>query len=314
MSFFSVLLALLIEQAQPLSRGNPVHVAAQAWVAWCARNLDGGRGFAPWLALGVAVCVPALLTVLGFWLASELGGWFLALVWSVAVLYLCLGFRQFSFNFSHIREALMLGKMDEARSAFASWQKTQDKPESEQDLVGRLIEASVLAAHRHVFGVLTWFAIGAALGLGPSGAVFYRVAEMLGRYWHWAPEGQMEPGVSEALGLATQRMWQLMDWLPSRVTAVGFAVVGNFEDALEGWRAWLKTALADHDGLILSAAGGALGLALPRVLAQGDEALSASGFKTPQAENLAAVVGLVWRTVVVWMVLVALLTLARLLG
>jgi len=34
----------------------------------------------------------------------------------------------------------------------------------------------------------------------------------------------------------------------------------------------------------------------------------------PEPEHLAVIVGLVWRTVVMWMVLLALLTLARLLG
>jgi adenosylcobinamide-phosphate synthase len=40
---------------------------------------------------------------------------------------------------------------------------------------------------------------------------------------------------------------------------------------------------------------------------------SASG-QTPELAHLAVIVGLVWRTVVMWMVLLALLTLARLLG
>jgi adenosylcobinamide-phosphate synthase len=36
--------------------------------------------------------------------------------------------------------------------------------------------------------------------------------------------------------------------------------------------------------------------------------------QTPELSHLAVVVGLVWRSVVMWMVLLALLTLARLLG
>lgn len=314
MSFISVLLALLLEQAKPLARGNPVHLLVQSWVGWCSRNLDGGKGSTNWLTLGVALFIPTFLTMIGFQMAGSLGGWFLMLVWSVAVLYLCLGFRQFSFHFSQIREAMMLGKLDEAWQKFARWQRLDDKPTSEQDLVGKLIEASTLAAHRHVFGVLTWFAIGAALGLGPSGAVFYRVAEMIGRYWSFGPAQAGEHLVCESLGVATREMWHWVDWLPARATAVGFAVVGNFEDALEGWRAWLKTASENHDGLILAAAGGALGLALPSLDTPAEDSEAASSFQTPQLESLSAVVGLVWRTVVVWMVLVALLTLARLLG
>lgn len=314
MSFFSVFFALLLEQAKPLARGNPVHLLAKAWVSWCERNLDGGRGSARWLALGVSVFAPTLLALVGFQSATYLGGWFLALLWSVAVLYFCLGFRQFSFHFSQIREAIALGRLDEARDQFARWQKRDSGHLSESDLVGRLIEASILAAHRHVFGVLTWFAIGAALGLGPSGAVFYRMAEMIARYWRRDEDRRGAQAVSDPLASAAEEMWKLIDWLPSRATAVGFAVVGNFEDTLEAWRTWLKTAFDNHDGLILSAAGGALGLGLPSVDVQSDQAPAGAAFKRAQADDLSAVVGLVWRTVVVWMVLVALLTLAHLLG
>jgi adenosylcobinamide-phosphate synthase len=51
------------------------------------------------------------------------------------------------------------------------------------EIVRHVIEYSVLAAHRHVFGVLAWFSVLAALGLGPSGAVLYRMAEFVSRYW-----------------------------------------------------------------------------------------------------------------------------------
>ena len=49
-----------------------------------------------------------------------------------------------------------------------------------------VIEYSVLAAHRHVFGVLAWFSVLAALGLGPAGAVLYRLSEFVSRYWRTA--------------------------------------------------------------------------------------------------------------------------------
>ena len=47
------------------------------------------------------------------------------------------------------------------------------------EIVRHVIEYSVQSAHRHVFGVFAWYSLLAALGLGPAGAVIYRVSELV---------------------------------------------------------------------------------------------------------------------------------------
>jgi len=101
-------------------------------------------------------------------LLSWLGGWPLALVWGGAMLYLTLGFRQFSHHFTGIRDALEMGDEERARSLLAQWQYVDASAVPRSEIVRHVIEYSVLAAHRHVFGVLAWFCIGALLGLGPQ--------------------------------------------------------------------------------------------------------------------------------------------------
>lgn len=316
MSFISVLFALLLEQARPLSRVNPLHTVAHMWVRWCARNLNAGRTQHGWLAWSVAMAVPVLTTQLIFYVLTAYLGWPFALLWTTAVLYVCLGFRQFSFHFTEIRSALAQGDMAKARALLADWQNLDPASLVDRVLVGRVVEASTLAAHKHVFGVLTWFSIITALGLGPTGAVLYRMAELLERSWRQRTTSNLQPP-SLVLEHGARAMWRLIDWLPARLTAISFAVVGNFEDALDGWRRWGKRQHEGHsedqDGLILAATSGALGLQLPSVdFSDADDGL---GIKVlAESEHLAAVVGLVWRTVVMWMVLLALLTLARLLA
>ena len=69
-------------------------------------------------------------------------------------------------------------------SALAHWQQVMGHALPRSEIVRHVIEYSVISAHRHVFGVLAWFSILAALGLGPTGAVLYRMAEFVSRYWH----------------------------------------------------------------------------------------------------------------------------------
>lgn len=318
MSFISVLFALLLEQARPLGRGNPIHAGMRAWVRWCTRNLDAGKPLHGWLAWGFAVVLPSILSLLVYWLLALFLGWPLAVLWSALVLYASLGFRQFSFHFTQIRDALAVDDEPLARTLLAQWQQIDAKSWSRSDMIGRVIEFSVLASHRHVFGVLAWFSVLAAFGLGPTGAVLYRLAEFVVRYWQHQSEAHHQP-VSAALQQNAQTAWTLLDWIPARITALGFAVVGNFEEAIDGWRRYAEQPDVQNDGLLLAATAGALNINLnaPGV---GNQVPTVgmterrSQRPAPELAHLAIVVGLVWRAVVMWIVLLALLTLARLLG
>jgi adenosylcobinamide-phosphate synthase len=103
------------------------------------------------------------------------------------------------------------------------------------------------------------------------------------------------------------RAWFVMDWVPVRLTALGFAFVGSFEEAVDSWRQYAARFPDDNDGVVLAATAGAINVQLGEPV-QGGEGL------VPQAVHLRAFVGLVWRTVVMWMVILVLLSLARLLG
>jgi adenosylcobinamide-phosphate synthase len=114
-----------------------------------------------------------------------------------------------------------------------------------------------------------------------------------------------------------------MDWLPSRMTALGFAIVGSFEDAMDGWRNHAQNFPEDNDGVILAATAGAINIRLGGAALQadnGDEENqemtggSSTPGRIPEVAHFAQVVGLVWRTVIMWLVLVALLTMANLVG
>lgn len=332
MSFFAILFALLIEQVRPLARHNPVHTGLRAWARWVSRNFDAGKPHHGWVAWTLAAVVPALVAMGIHWLLWVFLGWPVAMLWSVAILYVTLGFRQFSHHFTDIRDALDAGDENAARELLAQWQQVDASELPRSEIVRHVIEYSVLAAHRHVFGVLGWFSILAAFGFGPAGAVLYRMSEFVSRYWKYRTKVQNQPA-SAALQSAAARAWYVIDWLPARITALGFAVVGSFEEAIDCWRNYSQRFPNDNDGVILAATSGAVNVRL------GGEALkavwsanSSQGFRaadvggdgaagsesTPGREaepgHLRSIVGLVWRSVVLWMVLLALLTLARLLG
>ena len=322
MSFFSILLALVLEQARPLAPHNPIYQAVEQWSRWVARTLDAGVRHLAWATWTLATVAPALLAVLVHVLAQWGLGWLAAVLWHVALLYVTLGFRQFSHHFTAIRDALDDGDENKARELLAQWQQVQVGEIARSEIVRHVIEYSVIAAHRHVFGVFFWYAVLSTVGLGPAGAVVYRLAEYVQR--RWQREAQADGGVSSMLAEVATQAWQVLDWLPARATALGFAIVGSFEDAMDGWRHHAQKFPQDNDGVILAATAGAINVQLGGArLAPSDgedtgEASDDGGASTPgrpaEPAHLASVVGLVWRSVIMWLVLVALMTMANLVG
>jgi len=152
----------------------------------------------------------------------------------------------------------------------------------------------------------------------------YRLSEFLSRSW----QSPTTSGLSEtehnspARETAATKAWRSADWLPARLTALSFAVVGNFEDAVEAWRHDAEHFPDPNDGVVLAATSGAINVRLGgKNLGLPDDeslltpqAVETTAGREPELFHLRSMVGLVWRAVVMWMLLLALLTLARLLG
>lgn len=317
MSWIALVLTLLLEQVRATPSGNPVYAGAEAWADKVARNLNAGKprhGAYGWLlvaGLGVA------LTIVIFELARSVS-WLGALAVDVLVLFFALGFRQFSHPITVIQTALEQGDTDEARRLFAQWRRHTD-PEfdptelNEGEIARQSIEFGLLASHRHVFGVLFWFLVLP----GPSGAVLYRLSEYLARHWNRPPAAGEASIPPDQFGQFAQQAYAWIDWLPARLTALGFAIVGDFEGALYCWRNLTIERKPNAHGsraLILAAAGGAMGV---RVMSPVDAAKyldagaqEAAGLAEPGPEALRSAVGLAWRAMILWLVLLLLLTLA----
>ncbi|MEP7297619.1 MAG: regulatory signaling modulator protein AmpE, partial [Burkholderiales bacterium] len=246
------------------------------------------------------------------------------------VLYLTLGFRQFSHYFTDIRDALDRGDEAEARRLLSEWRHLDASELPRAELLRHVIEHSLLAAHRHVFGVFFWFVLLSAFGLGPAGAVLYRMAELASRYWAFKSR-TIDAPVNDRLRDLSQWLFNLLDHVPARLTGFGFAVVGNFEEAVTCWRRDAGLWKHPNEGIILAAAAGAVGVQLGGSAAPGvtpdrsqtfeagaaADATGADGSTPglpPELGHLRSIVGLVWRSVVLWMLLLALLSLANLVG
>ncbi len=322
MGFVALIFALLIEQGRPLAGGNAVHRLATALADSVRGASDAGErrhGMLGWIAVvGAALLGVAALE----WAASLLHPLALFVV-HVAILYLTVGFRQFSQAFTAIQVALANDDPDGARSVLERWLRqsdpddASDRPRREapvNEVCRQAIAHALVAAHRHVFGPLFWY----LLLPGAIGPVMYRFAEMLARRWG-APVIEGAARVDEPYGAFALRAYRAIDWLPVRMSAAGFAIVGNFEDAVYCWRgASAAGTTTEQRGLLLAAGGGALGLRVAEPALEARWAAGEQGFEwrgaEPDAAGLRSSVGLVWRSIVLWIGVFAMLTVAAWLG
>ncbi|WP_230369368.1 CobD/CbiB family protein [Paludibacterium denitrificans] len=224
-----------------------------------------------------------------------------ALLWNVLVLYLTMGFRHFSSAFSEISVALSEGRELDAKQALANWTGQQTAALSVGDVSRLAIEQGVIDSYRHVFGTMFWF----ALLPGPSGALLYRLSSILNQKW-----GSRD-AAEDRFGRFAASVAAWLDWLPVRLTAAGFAIMGDFEDAVYCWRSQAKTRGNYANGILLASAAGALGVKLGDPLRQdySVEFRPELGLGDDADPNfLRSAVGLIWRSALLWLFVILLVS------
>ena len=302
MSVLAIIAALLLEQWRPLADRSTLFAPLVQWAQTLERAFNAGEARQGLIAWALAV-VPALVLALLVHALLRSAGAVFALAFDIAVLYLTLGFRQFSHAFTAIQGAIKAGDLDRARSVLADWRGDGGPMRDREEVVRLTIEEAILASHRHVFGVLFWY----VLLPGPSGAILYRLAAFLNR--RWAGAG--------AFGGVAARAFHLLEWPAVRLTAAAFAVAGDFEDAVYCWRTQARGWIDPDAGIVLAAGAGAMGvrLGLPRQTPEGVDLRPEIGVgETADGPHLDSTVGLLWRALVVWVFVLALAAAAHHLG
>jgi len=300
MSVAAVIIALVLEQWRPLGDRKALHGLASRWTRWVEESFNAGEAHHGNIAWTVAVGLAAVGAAAMYWALAWIHP-LLALLLNVVALYLTLGFRQFSHHFTAIQAAVRGGDIDRARALIAEWRDEPVGNRTREEVVRLAIEEALAASHRHVFGVLFWFMVLP----GPSGAILYRLSHMVRTRW----------GGLGAFGRFAVKAHAVLEWPATRLTAVSFAVVGDFEDAIYCWRTQAAAWPDPDQGIVLAAGAGAMGvrLGLPVSSEGGMAQRPELGVGEPaDGQYLDSTVGLLWRALVLWIFLLMLVSIASL--
>ena len=182
---------------------------------------------------------------LAFWLCRLPG---IGPIIDVLLLYFAIGHRSLHEHARAVSNALQAGDEEQARTA-ASYMVSRDS--AAIDPVPATVESVLENGNDGVFGALFWFFI-----FGGAGALLFRLANTLDAMWGYKNER------FRMFGWAAARLDDVLDYLPARLTALTYALLGKTRLALRCWRIQAPTWDSPNAGPVMSAGAGALGVKL----------------------------------------------------
>ena len=240
------------------------------------------RGTLALLLLALPLCMTA------FWLDSILGQAF-----SAILLYFAIAPRSLAEHAKRVARALELGKIDEARTAVGKMVSRETGNLDEAGVSVAAVESVLENGSDAIFSALFWFAL-----LGAPGVMLYRLANTLDAMWGYRNARY------ERFGWAAARLDDLLNFIPARLTALSYALFGNFISALRCWRSQARAWESPNAGPVMAAGAGALQIELGGSAVYGgvihDRPLLGAGRRASSGDILRAI-GLVEQTLLLWL-------------
>lgn len=244
------LLALIADWLLPEPRHHPLALFGR-FASWLDHrfnrpDLASNRDRGIWAVM--AAVVPLTLIALGLqhlpFYAGELAG--------LILLTLALGGGSLAAHGRSVARALAADNLVGAREAAGRLVSRDNQAMDETACATATTESMLENGNDAVIGTLFWFLVA-----GAGGVIAYRLINTLDAMWgYWTEDYRL-------FGWAAARTDDLMNYVPARLTAAGYALLGSRRQ--EAWRAWQGDSLewvSPNAGVVMAAGAGALGLKL----------------------------------------------------
>jgi len=288
MTLLAVIMALIIEKLAPsllrLRRYDWIN-SFQRWVSDISKSIEKWNDT---YNLAIVILVPVLLVALIHYELFRAGA-LLGFLFGVVILVYTLGPKGI---FLFIQQAEELNQHQDSSSlrAIATELLNDEIPEDEVEICDRVKKELLIRNNVAITAIFFWFAV-----LGPMGAILYRISHIL-----FSSRNQEN---SADFNQASEILFAILNWIPTHLTALSYAITGSFVDAMHYWRSnRIENKIQSHlstaaqDNLLIMVGLGSL------QLAEKSDANSLPG--------VLAVIALAKRSVILWLTVLAILTLA----
>lgn len=195
------------------------------------------RGLAAW-----AMIVPPFVA-LAAWPAHP--------VLDALLLWLALGGRSLGEHARAVAAPLAAGDLAAARERVGMIVSRDTSRLDEEGVAKAAVESVLENGNDAVFGALFWFFL-----FGGAGALLFRLANTLDAMWGYKDDRRIH------FGWAAARLDDLLNFVPARLTALTYAVLGHTQSALTCWRAQARAWASPNAGPVMAAGAGALKVGL----------------------------------------------------
>lgn len=298
-----VLLALVLDRWLPDRGGFRIWTWYSDWAESVEQRFNGGlrsQGiFAVLLAIAPIILAIFLATLVLGQIATVL-----VFLFAVVVLYLCVDLYRLGDVAQAVATALENGDVEQAAARLKDLTGKDTVETTGAGVAHAAVEAVLKQANSLVAAPIFWFLV-----LGPLGAMLQRLAAVLDRLWAHRSTRFAE------FGWAAARLDDLLCWLPARIMAISYAIMGSFEDALLCWRRQAGMWSGLSSGPLLASGLGALHLDTcedGEKDAYGNMAIDPATL--PDAGDVRRAVALVWRVMLFWLAVGLLMAGAHLAG
>jgi adenosylcobinamide-phosphate synthase len=269
-------------------------MAVAPWVLPVFVLNAGARG--PEVALAAARGIAAAGGVATAGMAAAAGApvaRYLGYLVSLVTLYFALGHQSLREHAQRVHDALTDGNLSEAREK-VGYIVSRDTGQMDGRAVASAAVESVLEnGNDAVFGALFWFFIA-----GAPGVLVYRLVNTLDAMWGYRTPRHLY------FGWAAARLDDVLNFVPARLTALTYAVIGHTRSALRCWRRQAGAWESPNAGPVMAAGAGALGVGLgggAYYHGQWEERPALGVGPRPDATSIPAALRLVRLGVILWL-------------
>ncbi len=253
---------------------------------WAEKKVGENKLWAGPVGVVGLLLLPMAVTI-GLQLYLDYYSWFLEAIYSLLILLYCLSPEKLDSDLDYYINAIE--EENEAERERLATELAHSESARADVAEIDVIKSSLVESQQRSFGIIFWFLV-----LGVVGVVLYRLVCELD-----SELKDSQSGFRDSL----HDLRQILEWPTSRLTVLGMALAGHLMEALNGWRQHEKFSLrVNHEVLI----AGGLGALLYE----------------PEQENrdkekaywISELKGQLNRTLIIWLAVIAIMTLSGKLG